>query len=88
MATKDERKTWPRRRLLPEDAERFREAAIAMFRELGCDELFVECVRLYMAGIIPNREGLTSAEWATMDRCFETFEQLTAKLLDDLTPIH
>jgi len=85
MARKAE--TWPRRRLLPEDADRFREAAIAMFRKLGCDEFFVECVRLYMAGIIPNREGLTT-ELATMDRCFETFEQLTAKLLDDLTPIH
>ena len=82
-----QRRTWPRRRLLPKDARRFREAAIAILRELGCDEIREKYVRLYMAGIIPNRERLTSAELATMEQCFDTFEQLTAELID-VTPVH
>ena len=58
----------------------FREAAVAVFRELGYDERLVEGVRLLMAGTFP-RERFTAAQLATIDRCFEMLEPLTAKLL-------
>jgi len=58
----------------------FREAAVATFRWLGYGEPFLTGVRLLMEGAIP-REAFTAAQLATIDRCFEMLEPLTARLL-------
>jgi hypothetical protein len=77
--------------MLPEDKERFREAAIEVLRRSGYDEIHLERVRLLMAGKISQEQKnkLTAAQWAMLDAAFEMLERATARLLQgSYTPIH
>jgi hypothetical protein len=71
-------KTWPSRRILPEEAPRFREGAVELLRRCGWPEGPLDWLRQY-EGELP--EGLSSDEVAQIEAIMLKVEKLCAKAI-------
>ena len=71
-------KTWPRRRMPPEDAKTFRKAVLELGRYCGVNEDILEETERLLRG--ERRKYYSAAELAQIDAIFEQFETILVKL--------